>query len=329
VTLSVVLCVYNGKARIGAVLDALAAQDCRQPFQLIVVDNNSTDGTADYVASHPSVERLRLRDVDVQIVSESRQGLMFARLAGVAAASGEFVCFLDDDNVPAPGYVSAGIGVLLERPDIGLLVSRLRPRFEVPPPEAVRRRKHLFAINEELGAQIVDFGADASLAPTLGAGLWVRRSAFLAAVPWRTPERMIPDRLGTSTISGNDIEIGYLIGRAGHGRLYVPALEMDHCIPAGRLKTRYMTRLIMGVVRSAATLEAVYVGEEWLGDRLFAGVRLMGAIVAAPGLMVLRKDGLREAWFAIVSRYSSLRGPYAEIARRMRGGRRNSSTVSA
>jgi glycosyltransferase involved in cell wall biosynthesis len=316
---TVVLCVYNGRQRIGAPLEALARQDCPDgAFEVIVVDNNSTDGTREYALGHPAVAAMRARGVRVEVVHEKRQGLMFARLAGTLAARTDVVCFLDDDNVPAPHYVAAGIRALRDRPDVGLLVSRLRPRFERTPPRAVRRRQHLFAINEALGPEAIDFGPVATLAPTLGAGLWVRRAAFLAAIPWETPERMIPDRVGATLLSGNDVEIGYLMGRAGHGRLYVPLLELDHLIPEGRLHLRYLTRLINGIIRSQATLDSVYVRPPRLRDRALAAARLAGAVVAAPVLALGRDDGLREAWFALVARYSFLQGPYGAVAARMR-----------
>ena len=252
---TIVVCVYNGRNRIGEVLDALAAQRCKpDSFRVVVVDNNSTDGTPDYVRAHPAFAALAAREQAPRVISETRQGLMPARLAGVHAAETDVVCFLDDDNVPERDYVASGAAFFAAHQDAALAVSRVRPIFEIPPARAVLRRRHLFAVNEDLGDRMFAF-APGGMAPTLGAGLWVRKSVFLAVVPWRTPERMIPDRVRNLMVSGNDIEIGVLLDRAGHRRFYVPELRIDHKIPRARLGTRYMTRLITGVVRSQATLD--------------------------------------------------------------------------
>ena len=127
-----------------------------------------------------------------------------------------------------------------------------------------------------------------------------------------------PDRVRNLMVSGNDIEIGVLLDRAGHRRFYVPELRIDHKIPRARLGTRYMTRLITGVVRSQATLDDAYGAPRSGLRRLLDVAQVAGALLAAPVLAVRREDGLRDAWFVLVSRIASARGPYAEIRRTMR-----------
>jgi glycosyltransferase involved in cell wall biosynthesis len=318
---SIVVCVYNGRSRIGDVLDALAAQrSAPGSFALVVVDNNSTDGTTEYVRSHPSTADISSHGNEFKLLAESRQGLMFARLAGLLAAPTDVVCFLDDDNIPDPDYVDHGARFFEEHNGVGVVVSSVRPQFEEPPSPAIRRRQSIFAVNYEyMGSTIVEF-ASSVLAPTIGAGLWVRKSAFLAAVPWEHPERLIPDRIGNNMLSGNDMEIGILVGRAGYRRFYLPALNLTHKIPKGRLGTRYFTRLIVGVARSQATLDEVYeIRRRSPARRLRVAAELLAAVLLAPAVAVIRRDGLRDAWFAVVRRYAQFRGPYGKIVARMRG----------
>jgi glycosyltransferase involved in cell wall biosynthesis len=302
---------YNGRNRVVEVLEALAKQDASSnSFEVVVVDNNSTDGTPDTVRNHPSWGALQRRAVRCQIVSETRQGLTFGRICGVQAARGRYVCFLDDDTVPDESYVRSGAAAFADDPKIGLLVSRLRPRYAAPITPAMERREHLFAINRRLGDQRIDFGAIPTMAPTLGGGLWVRRSAFLSVVPWATPGAMLPDRIGNRLVSGNDIEIGFLLGRAGYRRLYCPELSLEHRIPAGRLQTRYFARLISGIVRSTITLDHRYgIRRYTTKDRVAAAARLGSAIVASPVLLT-REDGFRECLFVFASRWATLRGPF-------------------
>jgi glycosyltransferase involved in cell wall biosynthesis len=294
----------NGAARVPQVLEALLADAGATPCEVVVVDNGSTDGTAEAVDAHPATARLRAAGVDVRVVPEPRAGLTFARSAGVEAARAEAVCFLDDDNLPEPGYLACGAAAMAD-PGVGVLTSRVYPEYLAPPPAAVERREHLLAINHRLGDEVVDWGPGATPVPTLGAGMWVRRSAFLAAAG----AQVLSDRTGGTLASGGDIEIGVALGRAGFRRLYLPALRLRHLIPPGRLETRYFCRLIYGIVRSRMAVEAVYEGR-WTRprDRAAAVARVAGAVAALPALLV-RRDGPREALFVLVSRWAELRGP--------------------
>jgi GT2 family glycosyltransferase len=87
---SVIVCTRNGCERIGTCLEAIARL-AGGPYQAIVVDDGSGDGTADFVAEHfPWVKLLRLEPC----------GLSAARNAGAAVASGEILAFTDDDCAP-------------------------------------------------------------------------------------------------------------------------------------------------------------------------------------------------------------------------------------
>ena len=87
---SVIVCTRNGRSRIGGCLTAIRRM-AGGPHEIIVVDDGSTDGTADYVAAQfPEVTLLRL----------APSGLSAARNAGVAAAKGEVLAFTDDDCEP-------------------------------------------------------------------------------------------------------------------------------------------------------------------------------------------------------------------------------------
>lgn len=93
---SVIVCTRNGRARISKCLRAVAALT-GGPHECVVVDDGSTDGTADLVARNfPSVRLLRL----------SPSGLSAARNAGAATASGEWLAFTDDDCEPDIEWLS-------------------------------------------------------------------------------------------------------------------------------------------------------------------------------------------------------------------------------
>jgi GT2 family glycosyltransferase len=302
---------YNGTRRLPSLLQALTAQDAADgSFEVVVVDNKSTDDTATVVSHHASTAVLRARGIDCRVVREPRQGSSYARICGVLEAHAPLVCFLDDDNVPGADYLRNGIDAMADS-GVGLLVSCVIPQWEAEPPPSIARRSWLFAASSNLGDSPIDFGSHGSLAPTVTAGLWVRRNVFLAVVPWQHPEAFLSGRRGDALSCGEDIEIGLMIGRAGYRRLYLPQLKLYHLIPASRLRPSYVCRLIEGITRSEMTLKARYEGySHTAGARLWAVTRLFGAAVAAPGVMLVRRDGLREALFIVVMRWAQLKGPY-------------------
>lgn len=109
--LSVVLTCYNAATTIGEQLDALVAQTWSKPWELLVVNNRSTDD------SMAIVQRYRERIPHLRIVQASaKQGRAFALNTGVRAARGESVAFCDSDDVVAPGWLAA-IGDALEKHD--------------------------------------------------------------------------------------------------------------------------------------------------------------------------------------------------------------------
>jgi glycosyltransferase involved in cell wall biosynthesis len=107
VQLSVILPVFNGEPYLRYQLRSLAEQVCSFTWEVIVVDNASTDGSASVASSF--VGRLP----GLRVLSERRQGKSYALNTGIAAASGEYLVFVDADDEIAPGYLeamAAGLG---------------------------------------------------------------------------------------------------------------------------------------------------------------------------------------------------------------------------
>ncbi|MFL5577777.1 MAG: glycosyltransferase family 2 protein [Gemmatimonadaceae bacterium] len=111
--LSLIVCTRDRRDRIGATLGALARLAGARPWELVVVDNGSRDGTAellrDFAAAAP---------FPVTIASEPAPGLGRARNAGVAAARGALLAFTDDDCYPAADFVESWCDVF-DDPGVG------------------------------------------------------------------------------------------------------------------------------------------------------------------------------------------------------------------
>lgn len=91
---SLVIPAYNEERHLRACLDAVQAQS-KRPFEVIVADNNSTDGTASVARTYPFVK----------VVREARQGRAFARSRGFDAALGDIIARIDADTILPADWV--------------------------------------------------------------------------------------------------------------------------------------------------------------------------------------------------------------------------------
>lgn len=107
---SVVIPAYNVEAHISEALDSVLAQDYPQ-VELIVVDDGSKDDTANVVAT---------RYPQARLIRKANGGAATARNEGIRAAQGEFVAFLDADDIWLPGKLRAQIEHFAAHPEVGV-----------------------------------------------------------------------------------------------------------------------------------------------------------------------------------------------------------------
>jgi glycosyltransferase involved in cell wall biosynthesis len=105
---SVVIPAFNARHWISNAIDSVLTQT-HQPVETIVVDDGSTDDTAAFVTS---------RYADILLIRQPNRGLSAARNAGLAAARGEFVQFLDADDVLLPAKLERQLALLQPRPEL-------------------------------------------------------------------------------------------------------------------------------------------------------------------------------------------------------------------
>jgi glycosyltransferase involved in cell wall biosynthesis len=174
--MSVVIPVHNAAATLPACLDALREQTLSpQRYEVLVVDNNSTDGSADLARRAPGV----------RVLEERRQGAYAARNRGVATARGELLVFTDPDCVADPGWLEAA---RLAVADGALLV------LGETVPAGHGRLIDLVAAYEREHQEYVFGGADATLYYGRTNNMAVHRSAFEHVGPF------VEQRRGADTL---------------------------------------------------------------------------------------------------------------------------------
>lgn len=121
---SVIIPAYNARPYVEATLQSIRAQT-RLPDEILLIDDGSSDGTADFVEQHFP---------EVQVVRQENKGQSAARNLGVELARGDVVAFCDADDVWLPTKLERQIEVLAEHPDVALVYGGwARPGSPLPP----------------------------------------------------------------------------------------------------------------------------------------------------------------------------------------------------
>ncbi|NJL45759.1 MAG: glycosyltransferase [Leptolyngbyaceae cyanobacterium SM2_3_12] len=237
---SVVICTYNGEHRLPEVLDHLRHQLTPDylAWEVIVVDNNSSDGTAQVVEAY---RQSWPQTIPLRYAFEPEQGASFARQQAIRIARSPLIGFLDDDNHPSLRWVAAAYQFGQTHPQAGVYGSRIRGDFEINPPPNFERIAALLALTERGAAPLLYQPSQKVLPP--GAGMVVRRRAWLDTVP---EVLSLGGKIGARA-AGEDLEVVLYIQRQGWEVWYNPAMRLYHKIPGNRLKRDYLVRLCRGI----------------------------------------------------------------------------------
>ncbi len=231
---TVALCTHNHLDRLRRTLAAL--QTLAGPplgWELLVVDNASTDGTAEYLAT----PGWRPPGAATHVVREAKLGLSNARNCAIAHAAGEYMLFIDDDETPnAQWLVHHAAAMVQHQPDaLGgsidvAFVDGARPAW----------------LQDELLGFIgkLDHGGDgrwltAPETPIFGGNFAFRRDVFQRIGTFDTGL----GRLGAANVGGEDIEIYERLLQAGCSVRWVPDALIYHRVESPKLRRSYFLDL--------------------------------------------------------------------------------------
>ncbi|MGI4743446.1 MAG: glycosyltransferase [Janthinobacterium lividum] len=239
--ISVLICTYNGANRVTATLQHLATQrlSATIPWEVLLVDNNSTDNTL--VVGATCWQNCGT-PAPLRLLSQPIAGKSHALELGFLQAQYQYVCIVDDDNWLSTNYLNLAWELMEAHPEVAAVGGVGRPVCEVKPPVWFAD----FAVDYAAGRQ-ANASGDITAAPgyLYGAGSFIRWAA------WRRIHQagfksLLTGRNGSKLSSGEDNEMCYAFALAGYRIWYDERLTFEHFIPTSRLSWNYVRRLYQG-----------------------------------------------------------------------------------
>lgn len=227
--LSVAICTWNRAAMLRETLRSLsAARPPDEPWEVVVVDNNSTDATPAVVAEFEDCLPLRR-------VSETRQGHSHSRNRAVAEATGRFLVWTDDDVQVDSRWLVAYAEALDRHPGAGFLGGPIEPDYLARRPrwlqenaetcDGVYARRQLGDRPIRLDAERLPFGANFATRRELHE-VYSFRGKF--------------GRVGDEVRGYDEIDVLSRMAGDGHEGYWVPGAAVRHRIPASRMTLQYV-----------------------------------------------------------------------------------------
>lgn len=242
---SVIVCCYNSTRRLPSTLTHLARQ--RQldniPFEIIIVDNASTDDTGKVAVK---LWNEYGSNVPLRVVYEKQPGQYYARHLGINEAKFETIVFCDDDNWLDKNYLAIAFDIFRDE-TIAATGGTGTPEFETSEPKWFKQVSTYFAVGNQLKNKMN------GIQYLYGAGLVVRKSALKKLFDGGFSNASV-GRVGNAMTSGDDVELTLALHHAGYKVVFDDRLKFRHFIPKGRLTIKYFRRLMLGIGYSSEFL---------------------------------------------------------------------------
>ena len=149
--ISVIIPTYGRAALLVEAIDSVLAQvlvDATVRIEVIVVDDGSTDDTAERVSAYGS---------RVRYLQQANGGVASARNRGIGASSGELICFLDSDDLWLPGKLECQLAFADAHADVGLIATEISP-FHKQGKDLARSKAALYRIRNGMVVEHLLFG---------------------------------------------------------------------------------------------------------------------------------------------------------------------------
>ena len=299
--LSLIISTYNrSDLLIGALQSVVQQSADPRLWECIVVNNNSTDDTLarfeEFAAKHP--------DFNLRIVTETTQGLSYARNRGIRESEGEYIAIIDDDERIAKEFIEAYIELFDTTPDAMAAGGPIVAEYQT------RRPRWMSCFTERPIANTMYWGDKVREFPKGrvpgGGNMALRRSAVRRYGVFDTSLGYV----GESLLGGEECDLFERLQIAEAKYYYVPKAVMYHIIPDSKLTPDYFERLCRNVGKSQMCRARYYHREGYL--RRAEIVKWMATLVLAAWYFITLQWG--KAKYIVKMRYYISSGIYNKVA---------------
>jgi len=252
--LSVIIATFNRAEILNKTLESFCNLNTKGiKWELIVVDNNSSDQTKNIIKSYSG--RLPIR-----YLFESQQGKNYALNAGIKIAKGDILVFTDDDVSPEENWL-VEIAKSVDRWPTGQVFGgKVIPRFPKDTPEWVKASNfspYVFAIHslQKHEGPYMESGSP------VGPNCWIRKELFDAGYSYNC--NIGPK--GTGRVSGSELELFTRLIRDGVYPIYVPSAVVYHRIQKHQIKMLYLLKRSFASGRGIIRIQSAYSGPKVFG----------------------------------------------------------------
>ena len=290
--LSIVVATYNRAPYLLRTLESLARQTLAPGlFEILVVNNNSSDNTPEVVAgfagSHPQLQ--------VRMVTETSQGISYARNCGIASSVGQYIVFIDDEEAN-PEFAKSYFCFFENNPGLDAAGGAVVPVYEAPLPAWYSYYiEKMITGAFDLGDRMVPFRGKRY--PGVG-NSGFRRRLFDRFGNFNTAL----GRSGANPMGGEEKDFFMRVRAQGIRYYYVPGAEIYHITPASKLPRAYFERLTRMIGVSERVRTRSEGGVSFPKRRLAEAVKWGGACVFAFGYLC-RLQPLK-GWYLLRMRWN-------------------------
>lgn len=246
---SVVVCTRNRAGPLREFLESFA--DLERPpgitWELLIVDNGSSDMTPDVVAAFSD-------QLPIRYTREERAGLSNARNHGVAAARGTYICWTDDDVRLERNWLAGYAAAFRRHPEAALFGGPIEPRLEGPSPSWFQRLMHRWPLDGIVAKR--DFG-DIPVPLDFDTGVLPWGANF--AVRTEEQRRFAYDPLlGVSPLqrrSAEETQMMFELLSSGAKGWWVPESRVFHIYPVTRQSRSYFYEHYAAIGETLAYLD--------------------------------------------------------------------------
>ena len=222
IKISAVICTYNQENYLRKAINSLVNQSLSsEEFEIVIVDNASTDNTKKVVEEFSHVS-------NIKYVYEPRLGLSYARNTGFKNAVGKYIAYLDDDAVVCPKWLEYIIKAFESNPGAGCVGGKIAPIWESPRPKWLHDQLLSWLTTLDHGST-PKFLEDKEW-------VWGTNMSFLAErLKISGGFRTSLGRKGSLLLSGEEMQLQDNIRERGYKIYYDPKIEVSHHVHPERL----------------------------------------------------------------------------------------------